>query len=646
MGSFVTIKFMKDILFRKVGSRGLFLISFIFCIFLLLKFPWEMGAVFRYGFGLVILYSFIILFFTYSQQNLVYAILGLFAIFALYGYTLLSLWKNGLGEMQVLGGTIFFSDTFLFFSESNSLLDGGSFYLISARRPLFSSFFSSLLLFTGRNLQLSLLLLVTLNAVAIYLVSIEIKKTDGILAATTASMLFFLFYRRFIGTPDTENYGVVFGIVGFSLLWNPETKNRLPQNLFGLFLITLGLLGRAGPFLVLAGVLIWLVTNQEAGKRKILVMALSILVILTGFLLNYFISKAVNKAPGMLFTNYSQTIYGISVGGKGWEQAYKDFPELKSIPEKESSKELYQLALMKMRANPFLTLKGVIWSWFDFFSLKDESVFGFASGGELIFRNILNTKNSKWYVVWRLFLYCLSLAGITWCWKNRDKPRYRLILFCLLGIFLSIPFLPPRDSALMRVYAGSVTPIILVPAIGFSYLFSVASKTEILYIQKPHHRDISRSVLVGFGIFLVLTTLLVPVMGRQGMKLPDLSNRECSNGLTSAVVRVIPGSVVNIVADDSSTSIMPISITRTMFINSIDDFPKKEYIESLRQLIAPVAIANVFDIQTRAYFWMVTHRNFFVNTPQLLWVCGAWSKEMLANGLRFFETNDFYILAQ
>ncbi len=97
---------------------------------------------------------------------------------AVFSFTLISLWQKGPGEMQVVGGGIFFSDTFLFLSEANNLADGGHFYSIASRRPLFPSLFSFLLRLTGRNVQLALIVLVVLNALAVYLVAAEIKE-DG-----------------------------------------------------------------------------------------------------------------------------------------------------------------------------------------------------------------------------------------------------------------------------------------------------------------------------------------------------------------------------------------------------------------------------------------------------------------------------------
>jgi hypothetical protein len=638
--------FIKSILSKATIPKSLLLLTFMACVALLMKYPWKTAVILRYGFGTTIAFLAIIYILIYSQQNRTGFLIGLISTILIYWFTLLSLWKNGFGEMQVLGGGIFFSDTFLFFSESNSLMDGGTFYSIASRRPLFAGFFSSILFLTSRNLQFSLILLVAINAIAIYLIGEEVKKTEGVISATLVCILLFLFYRRFVGTPDTENYGMVFGLVGFALLLTTAGDNQLIKNLFGLFLITLALLGRAGAFFVLIGILVWMISNEKTAKAKITIFGLSMLIILTGFLSNFVLSKVMNETSGTLFANYSTTIYGISVGGKGWEQAYRDHPELVSVPETVSSKILYRLALLNMYEHPFLTLQSVLHSWVDFFSLKNESVFGFASGGELIFRNIVDLDKNRQYAIWRILLYGLSIAGLIKCWKNHQDLRYKLILFCLLGTFLSVPFLPPRDSALMRVYAGTILPIIIIPAIGVRNLFLPISRVKAVTSLRAPQWELSGKISAWLGVFLVIAALLGPIFIKQFAYLPDFASSECSDSSTSVIVRVIPGAVVNIVTDSQPSTVLPLSIKRTTFMNSIEDFPQKEYILPLKKLTPPVAIANVFDVQTREYFWIIIHNNLYIRTPRIIAACGLWNQELAAHGLRFFETKDMYILQE
>jgi hypothetical protein len=635
-----------DTLKKNISPRGVLSISFFLLVILFLAHPWEYGEVLRYGFGKTIVLSFIIFSFTYSQRKRLFVLIGFLAVCAIFELTLFSLWKYGFGEMQVLGGNIYFSDTFLFLSESNNLLDGGSFISIAARRPLFPSFFSSLLLFSGRNLQVSLIVLVSLNAIAIYLVSVAIGETNGVAAAAMTSVMLFLFYRRFIGTPDTENYGILLGTVGFALLWTRYPVNRGFQNLFGLLLITLGLLGRAGAFFVILGILAWLVSIEKGYRRRIHMAALGISIILIGVLLNYFVYKVVSKPTGVLFANYSQTLYGISVGGKGWEQAYKDFPALSTLPENESSTTLYHLAWNNIIHNPLLALKGIAGSWLGFFSLKDESVFGFASGGELIFRDITDIGKHSWYIVWRIFLYCLSAVGIYVCIKHRDEPHYRLVLFCLLGTILSMPFLPPRDSALMRVYAGTITPIIFIPAIGMSALLPIPIHVD--PVENPtsnQYKKILGGGLVWLGILLVFLSVFIPITGRHKVKLGPIGDK-CANGLITAIVRVIPGSTLNLVNDGAPTSILPPFITSTVFKKSINNFPNKEIIAPLRTFPPPTAIANVVDIQSHEYYWLLVHKNLIISAPQLIWVCGAWNQDLFNRGLPFLEARNIIFIPE
>ncbi len=397
---------------------------------------------------------------------------------------------------------------------------------------------------------------------------------------------------------------------------------------------------------MLLGIVAWMTSLQKTGKTRLIMLGLSSLIVFVGFLSNFMLSKIVNKSPGMLFTNYAQTIYGISVGGQGWEKAYKDYPNLINMPEAISAGVLYHLALKEIYHDPLRTLKSVVGSWLDFLSVKNESVFGFASGGELIFRNIVDPKKTNIYIAWRIVLLGLSIAGLLKCWKSRQSPRYKLILFCCLGTLLSVPFLPPRDSALMRVYAATIISIIVIPAIGFEYILAMINHNNTRILLASSHRMLSRDLQWWFGICLVMMTLVGPILITKGTKLSAPVSHQCSDNLLSVVVRVIPGSVVNVIEDSKSPRIMPLFITRTTFLDSIADFPNKDLVLPLQKMSPPLAIANVYDIRTREYFWMVFHNPLYVNSPQNISACGMWNLEMAAWGLRFFETNDSHILQE
>src|SRR5262249_34432527 len=105
---------------------------------------------------------------------------SLTATLGLFSLPLLALWSHVGIHGSAVGGLLPFSDASGYYYDARRLLDG---HLMgwSARRPLFPSVLATLLGLTGQNLQVTLAILVGLNAVACFLLAHEIKASHGTL---------------------------------------------------------------------------------------------------------------------------------------------------------------------------------------------------------------------------------------------------------------------------------------------------------------------------------------------------------------------------------------------------------------------------------------------------------------------------------
>ncbi|MCQ3938103.1 MAG: hypothetical protein DPW18_13795 [Chloroflexi bacterium] len=605
------------------------------------KYP---GILLRYGFVEAMIVSGMVLYGALSCKGFKGLFLGLGAIFVVFGLTLTALWRYALGEMHVLGGGVYFSDTFYFYNESMNLLDGGVYHSISARRPLFSGFLASLSLLTGRNLQWTLILLVAVNAAACFFLVNEIRKTHGRTAAAFVFVILFLFYRRFIGTTDTENMGFAFGALGLAFFWRASASRRKRDILAGVVLIALGLIARAGAFLVLPSLLCWMALQPEHawnGSRKLA--AWSALAILLCFSVNGLFSKVLTDGQGALFSNYAGHLYGISAGGKGWEQVYKDHPGLAELPEAESAAAIYRLAWNNFINSPMLTFYAVVSSWGDFVSLKDESLFGFVSGGELVFLDQTDAAKRRGYWAARLLLNVLGLIGVVHCWRTRNDPASSLLLSLFAGVVLSVPALPPRDAGLMRVYAVTIPILAVMPMLG---LYAITSRLGILRESAAaFYTDIS-PLMPGYAAVLLLLTVFVPVLIRVAARVPNPVEIRCPPGMQALFVRINPGSILNVVDDATPGRHIPLVVHEKDFLASVDSFPYRASIAPLRELDPPFAILSANDILNQNYLWLVMDSNLRISSPRLFGVCGYWDPRMIANGLAFFHVRGKYLIPE
>ncbi|NOH02164.1 MAG: hypothetical protein HND47_09510 [Chloroflexi bacterium] len=614
------------------ASLGIYIIVFT------LDIPKDLGILLRYGFFDAMIVSGMVFYVSFSYKGYKGLFLGLSAVFALFGLTLATLWRYSLGEMHVLGGVVYFSDTFYLYNESMNLLDGGVFHSISARRPLFSSFLASLSWLTGRNLQWTLIVLVAINAIACFFLVNEIRKTHGRMPAVFAIVILFFFYRRFIGMTDTENMGFALGALGLAFLWRSSASRRMRDIFMGVVLLVLGLIARAGAFLVLPSLLCWIAFQpaDALGSPK-KTAAWSALAIVLCFSVNGLFSNILTDQRGMLFSNYAQHLYGISVGGKGWEQVYRDYPDLAGLPEAESAAIIYRLAWTNFIHSPALTFYAIADSWRDFISLRDESVFGFVSGGELIFHNRIDASRRYGYLAARILLYVLGVMGLVYCFRTRKNPQSSLALFLFIGVLFSVPALPPRDAGLMRAYAATIPITVTVPMLG---LYAITNRFGFSQESTDTHDTDSPSFMLSFGAVLLVLTVIVPILIRITAKAPNLPEIRCSSGLQSLVVRINPGSVLNIVDDSTPAQYMPVHVHRKDFIASVNSFPYRAAIAPLRELNPPFAIASAIDLLDRNYLWVIMDTNLEVTSPQSFSVCGYWDRRLIESGLAFFRVKE------
>ncbi len=196
----------------------------------------------------------------------------------------------------------------------------GSFFpLFSSRRPLFAGMLAALLGLTGRNLQLTLAVLVAITAIACYLLAREVQSTHGTLAATLVMVVLFVYYRRFTGTTLTENLGFLQAALGLAWLWRGGRQKKSSYVLGGIFLLTLALNARAGTFFILPALVVW--AAWVFHEKKIVsfsVLAMASGAVVAGFLVNTIIFHALASPAGNSFANFSYTLYDLASGGKGW----------------------------------------------------------------------------------------------------------------------------------------------------------------------------------------------------------------------------------------------------------------------------------------------------------------------------------------
>ncbi len=612
------------------------------------------GVWLRYTYGLGLLLLAGLLYLAFLPTGRTGALAGLLAGLVLFELALAGLWRSAGGEMHVLGGLVYFSDTAGFYWDANRLLDGGLFSALSARRPLLAGFLAGLLGLAGRNLRLSLAVLVAICAISCVLAAQALRRSHGPAAAAGFLLLLFLFYRRFIGLTDTENLGLALGAAGFALLWRSARRAQIRPGLLGTFLLALALNARAGAFLVLPALLVWAGLTFHQGRawfRPVLAFSLAIGL---AFGLNLLVFRVTSAGQGAPFANYADTFYGMASGGTGWEQARQVVPA--GLADAEASRQILSLAWQKVQADPARLAGAVLNQYRDFFSLKDESVWGFAAGPDLLVYDAPRLQNVGLYRAARLLLYGLSALALARAVRRPD-PAARLLLLLTAGIVLSVAFLPPRDAGLMRVYAATLPVMAALPALGLAALLGAVwawipqdppvapsdpAQRKALALLPSWLAGSAGSPSAGrfaiaWGLFLSAAVVCAPLAvrawpGSDWLPAPVA----CRMGEQSALVRIDPGSFVFVTGDPACASGSPSAVCRERFLAGLSRFPHQAEVAKLAALPGPLLLQNALDVRTGRAFWLALQTNQPPIRAGLVALCGQWDPDFKQQGLDLF----------
>jgi hypothetical protein len=540
-----------------------------------------------------------------------------------FGLTLAALWSTGVSDPSIIGGLLPWSDASGYYYDARRLGVGAPFSDFSARRPIFAGWLAVILTLTGDNLQWSLALLVAINAAACFLLARAVAETEGDFAAAFTILILLLFYRRFSGTTLTENAGIALGALGLAILWRWASTARIAILALGVFLTTLALNARAGAFFVPPSLLLWLAWRfRPIPRRALLAVGSAVFSIGLAFGVNGALGRILAPGQGMAMSNFSYTLYGQAVGGKGWTRVLEDHPELMSIAEPERSRRIYRLAIEAIRQHPGLFLRGSAKALVDFVN---------PHGATNLFSFIRSSNAALGRGLGYLFLalVALALAALV---RGRRESRYSLLLFATAGVVASVPFVPPLDADSMRAYAASVPVLGVVMGVGIG---AIASRFRVA-AAAPADRG-GRGILAGSLLLLLLTVGATGLVLRRP-KAPAVDPARCPAPETSVSAIVSPGSYLLLTSDDSERTRVP-GIRRRDFLAGLQNLGYPEIAAELSAVPAGSMIANTFDVRNGLPLWLESPRWRPPSRAEVVSFCGQPTSNASIRFYGFFRAD-------
>jgi hypothetical protein len=305
---------------------------------------------------------------------------------------------------------------------------------------------------------------------------------------------------------------------------------------------------------------------------------------------------------------------------------FERYPELESLPADEQSRIIYEKAFALIQNDPGRLVKGALYNWSMLFSDSWYSVYSFVGGEKRVMRNI-----AQWVV-----LALCGLGLIRW-FRRRDDPLTSLVGVSVLGILISVPFLPPTDAYRMRPYAVSMIVFGLLPALGL--LFGM----ERLKIPSTNRSDAGHpnpSALVVLTCLLVSIALLGPLLLKGFGHPPRFDPVSCAQGSDRISIRFDPGAHFNILREKQPGLDWMPDFHIGRFRQNAHSLPDVHMIAWAEELDPLTSVFYTLDYGSSQKVLVVSPTRL-LPAPNSLWqACGQWEEDPLLKTYNIFYARE------
>lgn len=566
---------------------------------------------------IIIVVACLVIYYGLGKNHPAWKALILTLVLFLFTLPLLRIWETAESNYNLILGLLPWSDASGYYSDAISLLQGGLLNTFSGHRPLFASLLAVLLKLSSNNLQLTIVIITIINGMAVFLFANEIQESFGPIVSIGTILLSQLFYRHFTGALMTEQIGFPLGLIGISSLFYATRSKTKWLYATGLFFLAIGLFARAGAFFILpalliVGIIIFKENDKFSGKNIILF----IFPLLFAWSCNFALGQIVSSPGIVAMGNFSYTLYGQAVGGKGWTQVFSDHPEIAALADKERTQTVYRLAINEISRNPSGIATGVFKAWKDFFKPSMFAGFGYVQPGD---------KFSSLFI--QPILTVLMLIGIFQCWKHRAQGIYLILIGSTCGILVSVPFIPPSESAFMRVYAATIMVPALIACIGILAILPAKTATHQPPSARPNNRILVQTI---FGITLVLISTAGACILTIIPKDISYTPFNCPAGEIPVQIRLSRTSLIQINTNETWQPTYVPSVSARDFRQSMRRFPGIYHTFSdtlIKTITPPVILSFSRNMLTGEFYWVIANTELVSMNTKILRACGQTSED-------------------
>jgi hypothetical protein len=436
-------------------------------------------------------------------------------------YFLIGIWGSAKTIQFGVGGFFQISDASGYAMCANRVLDEGVsglripeyFGEWCLRRPIYATFLATILGLTGRSWLWTLLIQSAFVALSVTVLLRATARLTGLITAFLVLWLMFSFSAENVfPTTGTESAGLALGAVGLALLLDATRLGDQRLLFLGTACLSTALNARAGAFLVLPLLVAAVFFQSTRWRSRLSSTAIAIAGIAIGFAVQFFLVAYFGGTSSASHSNFSYTLYGLSIGGKGWGQVYTDHPELfqQNLSDSQISRLIFDLAWTNVVSSPWVIARALKTNLLHY--LRDP---------------LLGTSGLR--ILW--WLGALAIA-LRW----RELP-YRVIGLMSLGVFLSAPVVIQDGGP--RIFAATWGITALQVGLGAHLLLSRGWKAMEYSNSAPgFHQLRSHPLEVGLAVFLLVAVFLPLTPLRTLVSLKPVASQGCANEERELIARL------------------------------------------------------------------------------------------------------------
>lgn len=529
----------------------------------------------------------------------------------LYGNALELEWVRNEKDYFLIGGIVPASDAGGWLAGGWRLLALESLLPTDQRRVVNAALYALRIFLTG-DIHTNIYFGTIVAGTAAIFFSWVVRGSLGWIASAVVFFLSLELIRDHLPLTMTEIHGFILGCLSLGILWKAAVTRSTTLYCLGLVLLTLGLNARAGPFLVLPAVIVWGMVNLDSVRRiSYIPLVFGLLAVAVGFVVPRLFIYLWGDIGTSQHANFSLTLYGMAVGGKGWLQAFSDHPGLLTGPEgglgfggtqeAHIAKELYKIAIRNILTNPI-----------PFISYYLREILEF----NMIFAKYDLGVN-------RL----LMVVSALWLLKRWREPLSQLLMVIYLGVLFSAPFL--MDDAGTRPFAPIYPLIAVVSALPVALLCRyVCSRLSDLDDSWSPVRSPKGTIVLGFVALAIVT--FGPILAVENSEPETSAGTQCLDGEIGIILSKYLAASVNVLGDDYEGVVLIPNIKHSQFIETFPHSQRGSYKIAVSKATTPFVFASALIPETkrREYFLIDGTVDFAAKSPYLVCFPSVPEKEI------------------